>query len=294
MATKAKKTAKATPAKKNGEVNEDGFPILGWLVNWSSRNLSIPRADLIKALNAARIPGEIAREVLPKNAAIRAVREAAKGKDTFHRKVADQEDRTSLVIAETEVDGNLDPKFSMATKTIFDKSSRSIKVEGKQKDHIEQLFEQKKQVYSSDQFRSIILRYVKSYCSGITYLETGNIYFVPVFRKQELEKLQMLFKSIGSGAYLVCKEEINTKKVRSVMWDITVNEVEHKVRKMREDLEELPPEAKEQSLELRLRKYDELKTKVEMFESVLQGKADKLKSELGKLTKAVKERVIED
>jgi hypothetical protein len=289
VTTKAKKQTR--PVIKNDE----GIPIVGWLVNWSTEKFTIERDDLIKLFKQVGMPDDIAREVIPKNAAIRAIREKAKGRDTFHRKVADQDDKMSVVIAETQVDHkDLDARFSTATKSVFDKTTRKLVVEGKSKKEIEELFERNKTTYASDQFRSVILRYVKRYCYGITYLDTGNIYFVPASAQADLDKLQKLFALLGNKAKLCVKEEADTKQIRRIMWEVTIGEVQDQVRKLKTDLDELPDEIKEQQIDTRLRKYRDLKNRVDMYETVLRGKADDLKKDLEDLTLAIRNKLVDD
>ncbi len=282
------------PKLKAGTVtNVDGFPIVGWLVNWSAKDFSIPRNDLVDALRKVGIDPDIAVEVLPKNAANRAVKEQAKGKTTFHRKVADGEDTAAFVIANTEVDDiNFDAKFSTETKLKYDKVSKSINVEGTGQAEIKEAFERNKQTYASDQFRSIILRFVKRYCAAITYLETGNIYFVPAFCKPELDKLINLFSHLGPNVRLVAKEEIDTKQVRQVLWQVTVGEIKHELDSMTKDLAKVGDEITERSFDVRLKKYDDLKARVEMFETGLEASAGDLKSRLETLTKTLREKTL--
>jgi hypothetical protein len=278
---------------KNQIKNAEGFPILGWLVNWTTvRGFDIKRDTLTKLLVKVGIEEKIAVEVLPKNAAIRAVREHSKGKDTLHRKVADEQASMALVIAQVSTNDVFDATFNQTTKAVFDKTSRSLKVDGGSKQIIEESFENRKKVYASDQFRSIVLRYIKRECLGITYLETGNVYFVPVSKKEELRRLQNLFVEIGADVKLILKEEIDTKSVRSVMWDVTVGELKNNLKGLQEDFKGLDDEISERSLDSRLNKYKDLKTRAEMFESVLQGEAEDLKLELDKLTKLISKKVL--
>ena len=282
------------PKLKKGTVtNADGFPIVGWLVNWSAKDFFIRRDELVEALRKVGIDPDIAVEVLPKNAANRAIKEKAKGKTTFHRKVVDGEDTAAFVIASTEVDEtNYDAKFSTETKLKYDKGSKSINVEGMGKDEIKEAFERNKVSYASDQFRAIILRYVKRHCAAITYLETGNIYFVPAFQKDNLDKLINLFSHLGPRVRLVVKEEVDTKQVRKVLWQVTIGELKGDLDSMTDDIKKLGDEITERSFDTRIKKYEDLKARVEMFEMGLEVSAEELKSRLDNLTKTLKSKVI--
>ena len=281
---------------KNTIQNEDGMPIIGWLVNWSASGFEIGRDALVKQLENAGIDPNVARTVLPKNAAIRAVRENAKGKDKFHRKVIDDKNRAAFAIVETgqPTEGDdFDVNLDVGTKATYDKDAHAFNVVGHNKNAIETSFKNRLDTYASDQFRSIILRYVKRYCAGVTYLETGNLYFVPVAKKTELNKLQALFTAIGSSVKLCVKEEISTKQIRSVMWNLAIKEVTHDIGKLKIDLENLDDGTSERSIEVRLRKYEAVRTKCEMFESALSGTASDLKAQLDELTKLVRAKVVD-
>lgn len=285
-ATKAK--TKVSPMSIK---NAEGMPVLGWLVSWSTKDFIIRRDELVKLLDKVGIDEKVAREVIPKNAAIRAVREFGKGAKTFHKKVADTKDTTALVIAGTQVDDAFNAKFDTESKVLFEKDTRTLKIEGSRKNEIEEAFKRNQQVYAGDQFRSIVLRYVKRECDAITYLETGNVYFIPAFRKDAFDRIVALFGLLkAKGAAIHIKEEIDTKQVRGVMWDITVGEIKHQITKLKDDFESVAEKAnsedgaKASSVALRLKKYKLLRDKVAAYESALQGKASELKRELDGLT----------
>jgi hypothetical protein len=268
------------------------MPIVGWLVNWSTYGFSIKRDELVDVLDKSGIDPSVARAVLPKNAAVRAVRDNAKGKDRFHRKFADGQDAAAFGIVETDnvVSQAADFKVDMnvGTRVLFDKNNHSIQVTGSKKGEVEESFKEKLVTYASDQFRSIVLRYIKRQCSGVTYLETGNLYFVSVAKKDELDKLIKLFNTLGPTVKLFIKEEISTKQVRNVMWSLATKEIASEIDKLQEDLEE---STSEQGLKSRLVKYQNVKTKVEMFETALQATGETLKQKLDALTANVKKKL---
>lgn len=277
------------------KTNTEGFPLIGWLVTWSTRNFSIERQELVKALEQAGIDASIAREVLPKNAAIRAIRKVAKGGGKFHRKVADLENRAAFVVASTDVNDNLDAEFSQDTKALFEKSSKNLVVKGRNKKEVEEAFEANKVTYAGDQFRAIVLRYVKRQCSAVTYLETGNVYLIPAAKEVEFNKIRDLFNILkDKGVSLNVKEEVSTKQSRGVFWDVTVGELSNEVRRMKEDLENLnSKDSVKQSTAIdRMGKYGKLRAKLELYEGALQQKALDLRSELQALEDAAKKLTV--
>lgn len=269
----------------------DSFPLLGWTVYWSTNSFSMPFDEFIKILEECGIDPAIARETLPKHAAQRAIREKAKGKDTFHRKVADNENEAAFVIARTEVDANLDPEFQMESKAVFDKDSHQLQVTGQHKD-IQELFEKLKTEYTSQQVRTVILRFVKRYCNGITVMDTGGLYFVPKTHEQELNKLYCLFAKLQGKADITPMPLVDTAQARGSMWKVTVGEVAADIARLKADLEKQDDEITEKSYMVRIGKYKTLKEKVLMYENVLSGTAEDLKKELEGLTEALKKKVI--
>jgi len=271
--------------------NVDGLPVVGWLVNWSATGYEVPRADLVALLTKVGIDPNVARAVLPKNALGRAFKEHAKGHDKFHRKVSDGSERAVFAILETEVSNIDEIGIETTTKGYYDKSTHSPKVSGQNKSKVEESYGKRLETYASDQFRSIVLRYVKRYCSAVTYLDTGNLYFIPATKKAELDKLIELFRVIGPPVKLNIKEEISTTQVRAVMWTLATKEIVADIAKLKEDFNEIGDETSARSMQLSLSKYDSLKTKVEMFETVLSAEAGNLKQQLDDLNKAVRARM---
>lgn len=270
--------------------NEEGMPVLGWLVSWSTRGFSIERPALLKALADVGIDAKIVKEVLPKNAFIRALRPFAKGANKFHRKVADTDTTAAFVIAETKVNEKYETEFLTKTEGAFDKASHNIKVTGQKKKEIGEGFERNKGTYAGDQFRSIVLRYVKKYCNAVTYLPTGNLYLIPATNHTEFAKLQALFKSL-KNVDLSFSEMIDTKQTRDMVGVLTVGEITSQIKKMKADLETLQEkgdDVKDSSLAVQMKKYHDLKTRVEIYELALQTKMTGLKTELEGLTTAAK------
>lgn len=276
----------------NNVKNADGFPILGWLVNYTTeKGFAITQNELKDLLRKVGIDEAYATPVLDKNAAKRAFKAKAGGK-VLHRTVSDESGMMVLALARADVDAQMKPEFNVQTEGYFDKSTRALVTKGSDKAELEQLFQDKKHTYAGDQFRSIVLRYVKRECLGIAYLETGNLYFVPSTKKAEIRRLQLLFGELQDRAKFIMKEEIDSASIRSIMWEVTVSELTANLQKLQEDFNEIGDEVTDRIMETRLRRYQELKTKAEMFEFVLSGKASGLKTELDKLSKKVREKLV--
>jgi len=272
----------------------EGFPLIGWAVHWSAIGFTLPFAEFIKRLDKSDINSNIARETLPKNAFLRAVRTSAKGKTTFSRKVKDGDGEAASVILEESITSDLDYGVDQQSTIVFDKLARDVTVTGKNQGEIKDSFEKFKQDYTAQQFRTVVLRFVKRHCSGYMMKDGGGLYFIPASREYELNKLIKLFDLMGDGCELGMIPIVDTQLARKSMWQSFTVQTKSEIQKLKDDLSELPGEIKESSLELRLKKYQTLKTKVEMFEILLEGTAKDMKKELADLTKTIKAKVLEE
>lgn len=278
--------------------NAEGFPIAGWLVNWSTNKLSIKVEHLTKLLVEVGINSEYARDVLPKNAVIRAIKNHMKTIESQDRKnirfkESDESETMVMSLITVRINTTTNDRFEQLTKVTYHKGLGTFDIEGLYEKELRAGYEETKGAYAADQFRAVILRYVKRQCAAITYLETGSLYFIPASKKEELDKLIALFEKVGDNAQLHVKEEISTKSIRNTMWKLTVGEITQDLEKLEEDFKEMPDTLHARNVELKLKRYNTLKTKVEMFESVLQGTAEDLKSSLENLSNLVRKKVMD-
>jgi hypothetical protein len=271
----------------------EGIPVLGWIVRWDVRNCNMPHADFCNLLEAHGISKDLALVTLDKNAVIRATKEAAKGKDRFHRKVAEKDAESAFVIASTEVDSANDVTFDQETKVIFDKKTHALVVEGAQKDVIEQGYEKFKTMYTSSQVRTVILRYVKRECKALTVGDLGSLYFIPATNAPEMENLQSLVDAMPGMAELIVLPQPDTSKTRSSMWKVMTDELQSEITRQEKELNSRA-DVTDKMMETRIQRYQEIKNKVEMYETVLNGTASEMKEQLAKLTDTVRAKLVEE
>lgn len=271
----------------------EGFPLIGWCVHWSGMGFELPYEDFVKLLEEAGIPKSVARQTLPKNAYLRAVKMTAKGKTTFARKVLEESDKSVSVIAKEAIDpADLTYETNQQSTVIFDKDSRDIKVQGAAAKDIKAKFEQYKEYYTASQFRSVVLRYVQRECDGFMVKDGGGLYFVPSFKETEFNKLQHLFELMAKkfkvelGAIPI----VDTKAARSSMWASMIGRTKEEIERLEQEIDGMD-EVTNKSFELRVKKYKDLRTKTEMYETLLEGTAKDLKSSLDKLTKRLKDKM---
>ena len=270
--------------------NYEGFPLLGWLVRWRVQHVVMPHEDFLAILKKHEIADSIAPKIIAKNAAIRATRDAAKG-ERFHRKVAERPTEAAFVIAATEVDDKLNTTFDTQTKIIFDKKTRSLLVSGDQQAKIKNSFNTFKESYTEDQVRAVIKRFVEKQCNAILYSEDGS-YFIPATSQAAMTRLQDLFNTMSDFARLLPLPIIDTKAAKSGMWEAMVGDIQGDIKRLTADLEKRA-DLTGKMADDRIQKYQELRSKVEMYEVVLNGTADDLKASIAQLTETLKTKLTE-
>lgn len=273
----------------------EGFPLIGWCVHWSVHELDTSFIEFTESLVKAGIDPSIARKTLPRNAFIRAMKTISKGaKDQFHKKLAERDDLMAMAVVGMNVDDStedFDAQFKTPTKAVYDKDQKSIKVKGEHSEAVQKMYEAFQERYTATQFRSVILRYVKRECDGVTVRDGGGVYFIPEKNAATLEKLQVLMDQFPACT-LELIPIVDTQQARKSMWRATIGEIKSNIKKLQEDFSGLDDEIKERSLDIRLEKYKALREKVEMYEDVLHGTADELKESLNELTKQIKKKVL--
>lgn len=285
------------PLKKVISASAEGYPLMGNVIYWSFSQMKMTHVDFLKMLEELGINKDVAPATRVKSALCKTLREITKDKkENFSRKVVDDQNLAAFGIFHSQVDKqSLDMDVAVQTKVRFDKKTKAILVEGdaEVKEQLHSLVEDYKQSYTTDQIRSAILRYVYDECLGIMVREHGGMYFVPVTKQAEFEKLEKLFEKLSAiGA---CSVDvipiIDTQQAAKSMWKALVGEVKSSLSDMKEDIETLKEDPTERAQERRVKKFQDLKVKIEMYETLLNGTANDLKSQLAEIEKAFREKL---
>jgi hypothetical protein len=301
---KSKKAPAPTPADKKLARSEtvkitpqllstsaEGYPLLGECAYWSLSDINLPFAEFVAKLKAAGIDEKYAGRVRSKSALIRALqKETATREDCFYRALPDAKDVAVFVIVKQQMSGgsNHAVNFSTDTQVIFDKETGVIKVEGYRAAEVQTQYDAEQGAYNTDNMRKVILDFLYSDCQAVSVRENGGIYFVPNHKREQFTKVQEFFKNF-TGCSINVLPLIDTVEAKKAMWKSLVGEVEAELaaqKKQLADPDQTP--STERGVESRVRKYQELKGKVEMYETLLTGTAEGLKKELDDLTVLVK------
>jgi len=281
----------------------EGFPLLGYAIHWHIPNFQISAVEFRDMFLKAGLPEKLVRDIDPKNAATRAVRDVAKslgkvrGKksmDFFHRKVADNDAEAAWVIVESDIDAtDYDVDFSTGTKVVFDKKTQNLRVQGVAADEIHDKFREYCHHYTGAQFATLALKYLYEHCKGCSIRSRGGIYFVSGEFKKEFEKLEYLFQSMGAlDCYVTALPLVNTAQARKGMWRSFITEIEGDIRDFRDDLNKCG-EMREHMIERRMTRYNDVRQKVEMYSTLLEGKANDLLGQLRGLGKDLQAKLTE-
>jgi hypothetical protein len=287
MSKKTNQTINRETLAKSAE----GYPLLGNCVYWSANEMKMPLEAFIAILKEVGIDEDYADKVRHKSALLRAIQKETDNRtNSFHRNILEDKDYTVFVIVAQSVDvANRAVDFKTDTQIIFDKKTGMIKVDGYNKDAIIEGYEREKGVYNTDNFRKVVLDYVKGDCEGISVRDNGGIYFIPSSKMDQFQKLQALFAKFD-GFYLGTLPIIDTAQAKKSMWNSLVNEVKGALEAQKAELDKTPPTT-ERGVESHLRRFKKLKGKVEMYEDLFVQTAQSLKEELESLSGSIKKHL---
>jgi hypothetical protein len=274
-------------------MSETNLPVIGWSVNYNTKEFSIDRKELLDLFTKHGIPVSYAMPPLTKNSAIRAIRNvtrALSGKK-LRFKSTDEEGLMVMIIGQIESDVDYNANVRQVSKAVYNKAKKTLVVEGEYQKEIHDAFERAKTGYEENQFRSIVLDYLKEECKAVSYLPQGNIYVVSKDKREKLEAVADLFADMGKEmCEMRRKEEYDTAATRSVLWDVAFSELLKEIDSHKADLEE-KTDVSERGFATRIRDYKDLETRAKMWSTVLQGKSDDLLEKVDGLTKALQSKL---
>lgn len=289
-AEETKSSIKQTIAKSTQD-----FPLLGNCLYWSFSETVIPYTDFTAILKNLNISEKLAPKTRTKTAVLKAIDEFialqdASGTTKFRRKAVDDDKIAVYVIVHSHMDGiNQDVKFETETKIKFDKKSNKITVTSAPgvEEQILALVAKYEDSYTSDQIRATVLRYVFETCLGVMVRDNGGLYFVPETKRTEYLNLRSLVETLSLTKGVKCSVDvipvIDLPESRSSLWKAIIGEATSEMAEMRKDLEEIKGTPSASAQKLRLKRYVDLKTKIQMYEMLFQSTASDLVSELSRI-----------
>lgn len=285
--------------KKKIARTAQGWPLLGHLLWWSFSEMVLGYEEFKVLLTDCGIDPKVANPIRKKSAITHAMDAFIKGegKAKFKRKPADTPEATVWVIVHQAMDvSSQDVTFTTETKVVFNKKDETHHVIGapEVKEKLNELIELYEKSYTTDQIRSAIIRYLYDDCMGVMVRETGGVYFCPSTHQEQFDKLTKLFKKVAELGFcsIDTTAVVDEPESAASMWRCMTTEARADMSEMRKDLEDLRANPSQRVQENRLEKYLALKTKIQMFESLLNGTASDLMGELDKIETAFRERLL--
>jgi len=268
----------------------EGFPLLGWVVYWTIRSFRVTIEEAEAKFAAAGVPTDYLAKILTKSALSKAVRSAAKGREgVFSRKVLDDASAAGYLIVQSESDSinkdQLGAKFFTETRAVYDKDTKTAKVEGLDREQIVQEFESLKSSFTSDMLRTSVLRALRLWLKGVAIRDNGGVYFVPSAHEVEFRAFQELFKQFGCEVSTV--PVVNTEQARVAAWKSFSASVEAELGDILKAVKDKGTSASERYVTSRVDDLNDVKERVLLYSELLQFKSDDLKLKLKEVEVAV-------
>ena len=288
-----------------------GDSVIGFLTWYDCRNASITPTNL-KALfdkhglDEKHFPDNIK----PKHAFQKACRQAmvkeSSSSDTRRsivKLIVDGLNKIVYGIVDLDVDEqkeDIDPQFS--DRVWLDKDNLSV---GFDKGHptakrVKEIYDRLCGEYTTRDISRMIVRSVDRLCS-ISLRDGGVIYYVPVAFEKDLQALQNVVNDIGEcnmRVYAIGSGGANTANIQ----DAAKSQIGDKVKQMKADIAELKQSITgnvikgktiQNSIEVRLRRFKELKERCQITADALKIKAELLEGDLSEVGELIKNELLE-
>lgn len=299
---KTNEVRNSVDARRLLATSSEGLPLLGFGVFWNFREeLKMPLSQFRQMLLDVGMPEKIAPPTRKKSAVGKAVdqflAETGERKRRFRRKLVDDKNTMVQVIVTESVDSvGADAAYQTETKIVFDKETEKVAVIGtpEEKEQIHRLMEEQLDLYTSDQIRSAVLRFLFSYAGGVTVRDNGGLYFIPAHHKDEFEMMQKLFEklqTVSSGTNLGLIQIPDSAETAQTMWRALVVEAEREIAENMREIEEMKKDPLPKATDRRYKNLSALRNKIEMYSVLLRGTADDLVKKVEGVEQAFVQRV---
>ena len=283
-----------------------GQPLLGYCIYWSFSEMKTTHEKFKSLVESVGMPVEIAPETRAKSAVSKALEAyvgATKG-GKLRDKVIDDKEKTLWVIVQRAVDAAAqDVNYETETRVTFDKKKWSgkssilecVTIDGAAE--VQQALIEKIQdfatAYTSDQIRASILLFVHRHCQGITVRENGGLYFLPAMHEAGYNQLKKLFAELNKIS--TCSVDVipvaDDAEAAASMWKALTGDVRAQMADMLKDIESLRKNPSEKTIDIKMKHFHDLKTKIQMYEVLLSSTAVDLVQELADVEAAFSAKI---
>lgn len=265
--------------------------LLGHLVYWSISEFRMSDVQYKSLLAQVGIDeARYAKSVRPQTILTAVLKTKTKGsRDKFHRKSVDDKSIAGFAILNQTTDSDANVTIQQETKVVFDKETKAVRVEGNQKDEIQDTYKNFLGTFSQDQFRTLVLKYLRGECEAISLRDTGGVYFVPIKHEEAFRKLEQLFKLIPQSSIEVLPIP-NLEEAKQTMWKALVTDLTGEIKELSEEISGMVT-VSPKVFARRVDKFKQLKAKTEMYGELLSGTFEDLTSRIDSLENRLSEKL---
>lgn len=289
-----------------------GSNIIGHLVWYDCENANITPSHLKRLFDKHGLDQDrfFPDRIKPKNAFQKACRKAMVDSSTTSdtrrsivKLITDASEKLIYGVVDLDVDENdksIDPSFS--DRVWFNKGSLDVEFD---KGHttsknIKRIYDQLIGEYTTRDISRMIVRGMDKMCS-VSLRRAGVVYFVPARFEQDLQALQAVVNEIGDNhfqTFALGSDEGNAQGVHQA----AKSQINGKIEAMKKDIAELKHsmesgtlkgKSAENSVAVRLRRFQELKERCEILADALHVKADTLTGNLAEVATMIKRELTE-
>lgn len=291
-AAPAPKALSAAEVKKIAKMVEHEIPLLGYYVYWSMTNFRITHTLFEEYLAKVGLDKAKYGKKLTEKVIVTQIVNEYTDKHRAKHKVKDEEDTLIWLIHHKDISAdkeNVD--YRRETRITLDKKTNVLTVEGAYKEEIEKKFREYRGTYTTEQFRNSMLAFCESECEGITMRKTGGVYFVPIKYRDQLKQAEALFGEL-TGCEIDLTPIADLPAAKKTVFRAMTVEFANEIRALNKELDEMTT-ASEKVMETRIKRYQELKAKIEMYGGLVSQSVSDMTDGISALSKRIKSKLDE-
>lgn len=278
-----------TSVKKAIAQSAEGYPLLGWIIYWSTSSFREDVSKVKAVLSQVGINEEYAKLIAPSTALQAAFDSATGGQANLRKHSVRSDDRTILALVRGTASG-AEVLFDAITKGFL--VNDDAHVEGEFADQIQGEFQARKSVYTNNQFVNLVKSFIATEASSLTLRDHGGVYFIPAHKQIEFDKLVALFAAFQSASIDVVPV-IDTAQAKRSVWGALTSDIESEISSLQAQIETWNKDGdpRDGVIQRRLEQYASLKEKVEDYSTLLSGAASELQEKLDAVASELKKKL---
>lgn len=278
------KVKKPKPAAKNraDEMRKKvaDLPSLGSIVWWTIHESEISRNDLEMILLDTLGVDFLPREPQKKRAIKLALEELEES--GLIRKIRDDGVLTAYQLVHEHKDvAKLEIEFEKKNLIVWDKKDQKLDIRMKYRaEEIRDLFDKYSEVYTSKDFRSIAIRFIKDK-GGLTMRESGGVYFLP--GEDQVDQLESFIEAIESEFYQY--PVLDSMSARVQLFNQVRGEMERDLELTAERVKEMiaSDKTRESTFVAQIESFKDLRGKCSIYSDLLEADAEVLRGKIDEL-----------